>query len=182
MIWVLALMGYSNLDSYMEDTYQIEGQPYFWLYFRAYSAEELQEQSPIWAFGTCIFWPWPTCQPCQMGCQVNRNSGDVETFFLSAKKVYDLIDGMFATLLQTAAHARSISGWTKPIGWFGALPHLNAGGSVLMPTLGARAGHCDKYGHCQMWEWHVLQTHVSRWPVRPRCGNSWLPRPSPKIV
>ena len=31
MIEVLALMGYSTFELYMEDTYQIEGQPYFWL-------------------------------------------------------------------------------------------------------------------------------------------------------
>ncbi len=33
MIEVLALMGYSTFELYMEDTYQIEGQPYFG-YFR----------------------------------------------------------------------------------------------------------------------------------------------------
>ena len=33
MIEVLALMGYSTFDLYMEDTYQIEGQPYF-VFFR----------------------------------------------------------------------------------------------------------------------------------------------------
>ena len=32
MIEVLALMGYSTFELYMEDTYQIEGQPYFWLF------------------------------------------------------------------------------------------------------------------------------------------------------
>ena len=31
MIEVLALMGYSTFELYMEDTYQIEGQPYFGL-------------------------------------------------------------------------------------------------------------------------------------------------------
>ena len=43
MIEVLALMGYSTFELYMEDTYQIEGQPYFGYFRGAYSAEELQE-------------------------------------------------------------------------------------------------------------------------------------------
>ena len=36
-------MGYSTFELYMEDTYQIEGQPYFGYFRGAYSAEELQE-------------------------------------------------------------------------------------------------------------------------------------------
>ena len=43
MIEVLALMGYSTFELYMEDTYQIERQPYFGYFRGAYSAEELQE-------------------------------------------------------------------------------------------------------------------------------------------
>ena len=43
MIEVLALMGYSTFELYMEDTYQIEGQPYFGYFRGAYAAEELQE-------------------------------------------------------------------------------------------------------------------------------------------
>lgn len=43
MIEILALMGYSTFELYMEDTYQIEGQPYFGYFRGAYSAEELQE-------------------------------------------------------------------------------------------------------------------------------------------
>ena len=43
VIEVLALMGYSTFELYMEDTYQIEGQPYFGYFRGAYSAEELQE-------------------------------------------------------------------------------------------------------------------------------------------
>ena len=39
MIEVLALMGYSTFELYMEDTYQIEGQPYFGYFRGAYAAE-----------------------------------------------------------------------------------------------------------------------------------------------
>ena len=43
MIEILALMGYSTFELYMEDTYQIEGHLYFGYFRGAYSAEELQE-------------------------------------------------------------------------------------------------------------------------------------------
>lgn len=43
MIEVLALMGYSSFELYMEDTYQIEGQSYFGYFRGAYSAEELRK-------------------------------------------------------------------------------------------------------------------------------------------
>ena len=54
MIEVLALMGYSTFELYMEDTYQIEGQPYFGYFRGAYSAEELQEMKPT---PNSLIWP-----------------------------------------------------------------------------------------------------------------------------
>ena len=41
MIEVLALMGYSTFELYIEDTYQIAGQPYFGYFRGASSPEEL---------------------------------------------------------------------------------------------------------------------------------------------
>ena len=46
MIEVLALMGYSTFELYMEDTYQIEGQPYFGLFPWSYLLKELQKLKP----------------------------------------------------------------------------------------------------------------------------------------
>ena len=43
MIEVLALMGYSTFELYMEDTYEIENQPYFGYFRGRYTVAELQE-------------------------------------------------------------------------------------------------------------------------------------------
>ncbi len=45
MIEVLALMGYSTFELYMEDTYQIEDNLTFGYFRGAYSAEELQKSA-----------------------------------------------------------------------------------------------------------------------------------------
>ena len=74
MIEVLALMGYSTFELYMEDTYQIEGQPYFGYFRGAYSAEELQEieayaQQFDMTFCTLYSDLGSLISLCQMGCQ-----------------------------------------------------------------------------------------------------------------
>ena len=43
MIEVLALMGYSTFELYMEDTYQIEGQPYFGYFRGAYQLKSYRK-------------------------------------------------------------------------------------------------------------------------------------------
>ena len=119
MIEVLALMGYSTFELYMEDTYQIEGQPYFGYFRGAYSAEELQEieayvQQFDMTFVPCIQ-TLATCQPSSNGCQECRNFVMWRTFSLSAKKrCMTWLMGCLPLYLN-CRHARSISGWTKPI-------------------------------------------------------------------
>lgn len=93
MIEVLALMGYSTFELYMEDTYQIEGQPYFGYFRGAYSAEELQEieayaQQFDMTFVPCIR-PWLTCQPSSNGVSKKcRNSVMWRIFSSLAKKKF----------------------------------------------------------------------------------------------
>ena len=191
MIEVLALMGYSTFELYMEDTYQIEGQPYFG-YFR----EHIQLKSYRKSKACLSSLTWPLCHAskpfgslislCQMGCQRSA-TGDVEDILLSLAKK------KFMTWLMVCLRrclnwklARSILGWTKPtwlvwdatwswtVWWIVASSCANTW---------ARAGYC-----WQIWfplpdvERYVLQTHVSGWPVRPWCGNSrrnaCLPWPS----
>lgn len=43
LIRKLALLGYDSLQLYMEDTYEVEGEPYFGYLRGRYSAEELRE-------------------------------------------------------------------------------------------------------------------------------------------
>ena len=109
MIEVLALMGYSTFELYMEDTYQIEGQPYFGYFRGAYSAEELQEietyaQQFDMIFVPCIQTLAHLSAFVKWGVKEVQELRDVEDILLiGEEKVYDLIDGMFATLskLQT---------------------------------------------------------------------------------
>ena len=109
MIEVLALMGYSTFELYMEDTYQIEGQPYFGYFRGAYSAEELQEieayaQQFDMTFVPCIQTLAHLSAFVKWGVKEVQQLRDVEDILLiGEEKVYDLIDGMFATLskLQT---------------------------------------------------------------------------------
>ena len=91
MIEVLALMGYSTFELYMEDTYQIEGQPYFGYFRGAYSAEELQEIEAYAQQFDMTFVPasrpWPTCQPLSNGVSRKcRSSVMWRTFSSLAKK------------------------------------------------------------------------------------------------
>jgi len=104
MVEVLALMGYSTFELYMEDTYQIEGQPYFGYFRGAYSAEELQEieayaQQFDMTFVPCIQTLAHLSAFVKWGVKEVQELRDVEDILLiGEEKVYDLIDGMFATL------------------------------------------------------------------------------------
>ena len=104
MIEVLALMGYSTFELYMEDTYQIEGQPYFGYFRGAYSAEELQEieayaQQFDMTFVPCIQTLAHLSAFVKWGVKEVQELRDVEDILLiGEEKVYDLVDGMFATL------------------------------------------------------------------------------------
>lgn len=74
MIEVLALMGYSTFELYMEDTYQIEGQPYFGYFRGAYSAEVEIEAAQQFDMTLCLASrPWPICRPSSNG--VSRSAG-----------------------------------------------------------------------------------------------------------
>ena len=102
LILLLEKMGYDSLMLYTEDTYEVEGEPYFGYLRGRYSVQELQE---ICAFGkehhvelipciqtlahlNCIF---------QHACYSSIN--DVNDILLvEEKRTYELIDHMFASL------------------------------------------------------------------------------------
>lgn len=97
-------MGYSTFELYMEDTYQIEGQPYFGYFRGAYSARGVAKSKPMLnslAHDLCTMHPdlGHLSGLREMGCQEGAELRDVEDILLiGEEKVYDLIDGMFATL------------------------------------------------------------------------------------
>ncbi|HHG7536659.1 TPA: beta-N-acetylhexosaminidase [Streptococcus pneumoniae] len=161
MIEVLALMGYSTFELYMEDTYQIEGQPYFGYFRGAYSAEELQEieayaQQFDMTFVPCIQTLAHLSAFVKWGVKEVQELRDVEDILLiGEEKVYDLIDGMFATLSKLKTRKVNIGMDEAHLVGLGRYLILNGvvDRSLLMcQHLERVLDIADKYGfHCQMW-------------------------------
>ena len=161
MIEVLALMGYSTFELYMEDTYQIEGQPYFGYFRGAYSAEELQEieayvQQFDMTFVPCIQTLAHLSAFVKWGVKEVQELRDVEDILLiGEEKVYDLIDGMFATLSKLQTRKVNIGMDEAHLVGLGRYLILNGvvDRSLLMcQHLERVLDIADKYGfHCQMW-------------------------------
>ena len=161
MIEVLALMGYSTFELYMEDTYQIEGQPYFGYFRGAYSAEELQEieayaQQFDMTFVPCIQTLAHLSAFVKWGVKEVQQLRDVEDILLiGEEKVYDLIDGMFATLSKLQTRKVNIGMDEAHLVGLGRYLILNGvvDRSLLMcQHLERVLDIADKYGfHCQMW-------------------------------
>ncbi len=96
----------------------------------SYSAEELVEIEAHPAAGHDLvpLQTLPTLAFVKWGVK-EVQEGDVEDILLiGEEKVYDLIDGMFATLGQTADTQGHYWDGRSPLGWFGALPHFGAVG------------------------------------------------------
>ena len=161
MIEVLALMGYSTFELYMEDTYQIEWQPYFGYFRGAYSAEELQEieayaQQFDMTFVPCIQTLAHLSAFVKWGVKEVQELRDVEDILLiGEEKVYDLIDGMFATLSKLQTRKVNIGMDEAHLVGLGRYLILNGvvDRSLLMcQHLERVLDIADKYGfHCQMW-------------------------------
>ncbi|CIO69376.1 glycosyl hydrolase family 20 (GH20) protein [Streptococcus pneumoniae] len=161
MIEILALMGYSTFELYMEDTYQIEGQPYFGYFRGAYSAEELQEieayaQQFDVTFVPCIQTLAHLSAFVKWGVKEVQELRDVEDILLiGEEKVYDLIDGMFATLSKLKTRKVNIGMDEAHLVGLGRYLILNGvvDRSLLMcQHLERVLDIADKYGfHCQMW-------------------------------
>ncbi|WP_117282982.1 family 20 glycosylhydrolase [Streptococcus intermedius] len=161
MIEVLALMGYSTFELYMEDTYEIKDQPYFGYFRGHYTVEELQEIEDYAAdfdmtFVPCIqtlahlsaFVKWQVKEVQELR--------DVEDILLiGEEKVYDLIEGMFQTMAHL--HTRKINIGMDEAHLVGLGRYLIQHGfqnrSLLMcQHLERVLDIADKYGfHCQMW-------------------------------
>lgn len=101
-ITVLARMGYNQLQLYMEDTYEVEGEPYFGSFRGRYSRDELREidqfafdngvelvpcMQTLAHFNTLIYWP----QYAQM-----TDAEDV--LMVGEERTYELIDNMIRSL------------------------------------------------------------------------------------
>lgn len=161
LIALLAMMGYSSFQLYMEDTYQIEGHPYFGYFRGAYSPAELEE------IETCALSYGMTFVPCiqtlahlhsylrweQKSIQAMK---DIDNIILCGnEKTYDLIDDMFKALshLQT----RKINIGMDEAFQIGLGQYLTDNGFqnrslIMCRHLERVLDIADKYGFsCSMW-------------------------------
>lgn len=161
MIEVLALMGYSTFELYMEDTYEIEDQPYFGYFRGRYTVAELQEIEAYAAdfdltFVTCIQTLAHLSAFVKWGVKEVQELRDVEDILLiGEEKVYDLIEGMFKTMSQLRTRKINIGMDEAHLVGLGRylIQHGFQNRSLLMcQHLERVLDIADKYGfHCQMW-------------------------------
>lgn len=161
MIEVLALMGYSTFELYMEDTYEIENQPYFGYFRGRYTVAELQEIEDYAAdfdmsFVPCIQTLAHLSAFVKWSVKEVQELRDVEDILLiGEEKVYNLIEGMFQTMAHL--HTRKINIGMDEAHLAGLGRYLIQHGfqnrSLLMcQHLERVLDIADKYGfHCQMW-------------------------------
>ena len=161
MIEVLALMGYSTFELYMEDTYEIEDQPYFGYFRGRYTVAELQEIEAYaadfdMAFVPCIQTLAHLSAFVKWGVKEVQELRDVEDILLiGEEKVYDLIEGMFKTMSQLRTRKINIGMDEAHLVGLGRylIQHGFQNRSLLMcQHLERVLNIADKYGfHCQMW-------------------------------
>ena len=161
MIEVLALMGYSTFELYMEDTYEIENQPYFGYFRGRYTVAELQEIEDYAAdfdmsFVPCIQTLAHLSAFVKWGVKEVQELRDVEDILLiGEEKVYDLIEGMFQTMAHLRTHKINIGMDEAHLVGLGRylIQHGFQNRSLLMcQHLERVLDIADKYGfHCQMW-------------------------------
>lgn len=97
---LLAKMGYNALFLYTEDTYEVEGEPYFGYMRGRYSIEEMKELDE---FCTSIGIEVIPCIQTLAHLKTHNKWGKVpfdyaEALLVGDERVYELIDHMFATL------------------------------------------------------------------------------------
>ena len=145
----------------MEDTYEIENQPYFGYFRGRYTVAELQEIEDYAAdfdmnFVPCIQTLAHLSAFVKWGVKEVQELRDVEDILLiGEEKVYDLIEGMFQTMAHL--HTRKINIGMDEAHLVGLGRYLIKHGfqnrSLLMcQHLERVLDIADKYGfHCQMW-------------------------------
>ena len=161
MIEVLALMGYSTFELYMEDTYEIENQPYFGYFRGRYTVAELQEIEDYAAdfdmsFVPCIQTLAHLSAFVKWSVKEVQELRDVEDILLiGEEKVYDLIEGMFQTMAHLHTRKMNIGMDEAHLVGLGRylIQHGFQNRSLLMcQHLERVLDIADKYGfHCQMW-------------------------------
>lgn len=161
MIELLALMGYSTFELYMEDTYEIEEQPYFGYFRGRYTVEELRE---IEAYANLFDMEFVPCiqtlahLSAFVKWQVKevQELRDVEDILLvGEEKVYQLIDQMFASLSQLKTRRINIGmdeAHLVGLGRYYRKHGARERSLIMCEHLDRVLTLAEHYGfHCQMW-------------------------------
>ena len=157
---VLAKIGYNTLELYMEDTYEIEGEPYFGYLRGGYTARELKDID-AYAEGKGV----ELIPAIQTLAHFNNLAKlphyediiDINDILLvENEKTYALIDKMFKTLSETFS-SRLVNIGMDEAHLIGLGKYLDAHGftdryELLIRHLGKVAAIADKYGFTlHMW-------------------------------
>ena len=161
LLRLLALMGYNMLQLYTEDTYEIEGEPYFGYLRGRYSKEEMKELD---AYARELGIEMIPCiqvlahiQSIFKWAAYYEEHRDIADILLSGEeKVYTLIDRMFATMAECYASRRINIGMDEAH-MVGLGKYLDRNGyhdrfDVLVKHLHRVCEIADKYGfRPMMW-------------------------------
>lgn len=161
MIELLALMGYSTFELYMEDTYEIADQPYFGYFRGRYTVEELKE---IEAYANLFDMEFVPCiqtlahLSAFVKWQVKevQELRDVEDILLvGEEKVYQLIDQMFASLSHLKTRRINIGmdeAHLVGLGRYYRQHGARERSLIMCEHLDRVLTLAEQYGfHCQMW-------------------------------
>lgn len=161
MIELLALMGYSTFELYMEDTYEIKEQPYFGYFRGRYTIEELKEIEDYAALFDmelvpCIqtlahlsaFVKWQVKEVQEL-----RDVDDI--LLVGDEKVYQLIEQMFASLSALKTRRVNIGmdeAHLVGLGRYYAQHGARERSLIMCEHLDQVLTLAEKYGfQCQMW-------------------------------
>lgn len=124
LIRQLALMGHNTLMLYTEDTYTVEGQPYFGYMRGRYTETELRELDEYASsFGIELVPCIQTLAHLQSALQWDayRDIRDIDDILLADdERTYALIADMIGACRRLFRAGASISAWTRPPIWAGA--------------------------------------------------------------
>ena len=167
---ILAKIGYNTLELYMEDTYEIEGEPYFGYLRGGYTAQELKDID-AYAEGKGV----ELIPAIQTLAHFNNLAKlphyediiDINDILLvENEKTYALIDKMFKTLSETFS-SRLVNIGMDEAHLIGLGKYLDANGftdryELLIRHLGKVAAIADKYGFT-LHMWSDMFFRIGNW-------------------
>ena len=167
---VLAKIGYNTLELYMEDTYEIEGEPYFGYLRGGYTARELKD---IDAYaeekGVELIPAIQTLAHFNNLAKLPHYEDIIDIndiLLVENKKTYALIDKMFKTLSETFS-SRLVNIGMDEAHLIGLGKYLDANGftdryELLIRHLGKVAAIADKYGFT-LHMWSDMFFRIGNW-------------------